>query len=148
MGLKEKIMQDMKEAMKAKDTAKVSTLRLLISEIKNKEIDKRGELTDDEILAVIQKAVKQRKESIEQYEKAGRNDLVEKEKKELEILEAYLPQPLSEGELEAIIDEAIKEAQATSVKDMGKVMKIVMPKVRGRADGKIVNQKVREKLGG
>ncbi len=148
MGLKEKIMQDMKEAMKAKDTAKVSTLRLLISEIKNKEIDKRGELTDDEILAVIQKAVKQRKESIEQYEKAGRSDLVEKEKKELEILEAYLPQPLSEEELEAIIDEAIKEAQATSVKDMGKVMKIVMPKVRGRADGKIVNQKVREKLGG
>jgi len=134
--------------MKAKDTAKVSTLRLLISEIKNKEIDKRGELTDDEILAVIQKAVKQRKESIEQYEKAGRSDLVEKEKKELEILEAYLPQPLSEEELEAIIDEAIKEAQATSVKDMGKVMKIVMPKVRGRADGKIVNQKVREKLGG
>ena len=148
MGLKEKIMQDMKEAMKAKDTAKVSTLRLLISEIKNKEIDKRGELTDDEILAVIQKAVKQRKESIEQYEKAGRSDLVEKEKKELEILEAYLPQPLSEEELEAIIDEAIKEAQATSVKDMGKVMKIVMPKVRGRADDKIVNQKVREKLGG
>ncbi len=148
MGLKEKIMADMKEAMKAKDAAKVSTLRLLLSEIKNREIDKRGELTDDEVIAVIQKAVKQRKESIEQYEKAGRSELVEKEKKELEILEAYLPQPLTEEELDALIDETIKEVGATSIKDMGKVMKAIMPKVRGRADGKLVNQKVREKLGG
>ena len=148
MGLKEKIMADMKEAMKAKDTAKVSTLRLLLSEIKNREIDKRGELADDEVIAVIQKAVKQRKESIEQYEKAGRSELVEKEKRELEILESYLPQPLTEEELDALIDETIKEVGATSVKDMGKVMKAIMPKVRGRADGKLVDQKVREKLGG
>ncbi len=148
MSLKQRIMEDMKEAMKAKDTARVSTLRLLLSEIKNKEIDKRGELSDDEVLAVIQKAVKQRRESIEQYKKAGREDLAEKESKELEILESYLPQPLTEEELEAIIDEAIKEVGATSPRDMGKVMKVVMPKVRGRADGKVVNQKVREKLGG
>lgn len=148
MGVKEKIMADMKEAMKAKDMMKVSTLRLLLSEIKNKEIDKRGELTDEEIYAVIQKAVKQRKESIEQYKNAGRADLVEKEEAELKILESYLPEQLSEEELEKIIDEAIKEAGAASIKDLGKVMKIVMPKVKGRADGKIVNQKVREKLGG
>ncbi len=148
MGLKEQIMQDMKEAMKSKDSLKVSTLRLLISEIKNKEIEKRGELSDDEILAVIQKAVKQRKESIEKYKEAGRTDLAEKEEKELKILESYLPQPLSKEELEAIIEEAIKETGATTPKDMGKVMKVVMPKVRGRADGKLVNQMVREKLGG
>ncbi|BAT71708.1 conserved hypothetical protein [Thermosulfidibacter takaii ABI70S6] len=148
MGLKEKIMADMKEAMKAKNTVKVSTLRLLISEIKNKEIDKRGELTEDEILAVIQKAVKQRRESIEQYKNAGREDLVEKEQKELEILESYLPKPLSKEEIEAIIDEAIKETGAASMRDMGKVMKVVMPKVRGRADGKLVNELVKAKLGG
>ena len=148
MSLKKKIMEDMKEAMKAKDMLKVSVLRLLNSEIKNKEIDKKGELSDDEILAVIQKAVKQRKESIEQYEKAGRSDLAEKEKKELEILESYLPKPLSEEELNALIDEVIKEVGATSVKDMGKVMQAIMPKVRGRADGKLVNQLVRSKLGG
>ncbi len=148
MSLKKKIMEDMKEAMKAKDMLKVSVLRLLNSEIKNKEIDKKGELSDDEILAVIQKAVKQRKEAIEQYEKADRSDLAEKEKKELEILESYLPKPLSEGELNALIDEVIKEVGATSVKDMGKVMQAIMPKVRGRADGKLVNQLVRKRLSG
>jgi len=106
------------------------------------------ELTDDEIHAVIQKAVKQRRESIEQYKKAGREDLVEKEQRELEILEAYLPKPLTQEELEAIVEEAIKEVQATSLKDMGKVMKVVMPKVRGRADGRVVNELVKSKLGG
>ncbi len=148
MGVKEKIMADMKEAMKAKDMIKVSTLRLLLSEIKNKEIDKKGELTDEEIYALIQKAVKQRKESIEQYRFGGRNDLVQKEETELKILESYLPEQLSEEELERIIEEAIKETGATTMKDMGKVMKIVMPKVKGRADGKIVNEMVKKKLGG
>ncbi len=148
MGVKEKIMADLKEAMKSKDMDKVSTLRLLLSEIKNKEIDKRGELTDEEIYAVIQKSVKQRKESIEQYRSGGREDLVEKEQKELEILEKYLPEQLSEDELERIIDEAIKETEATTLKDLGKVMRVVMPKVKGRADGKLVNEMVRKKLGG
>ncbi len=148
MGIKEKIMADLKEAMKSKDMDKVSTLRLLLSEIKNKEIDKRGELTDEEIYAVIQKSVKQRKESIEQYRSGGREDLVEKEQKELEILEKYLPEQLSEDELERIIDEAIKETEATTLKDLGKVMRVVMPKVKGRADGKLVNEMVRKKLGG
>ncbi|NPA15621.1 MAG: GatB/YqeY domain-containing protein [Deferribacteres bacterium] len=148
MGVKEKIMADMKEAMKAKDMAKVSTLRLLLSEIKNKEIDKKGELSDEEIYALIQKAVKQRKESIEQYKSAGREDLVQKEEAELKILEAYLPEQLSEEELEKIIDEAIKEAEAATMKDMGKVMRLVMPRVKGRADGKVVNEMVKRKLGG
>ncbi len=148
MGVKEKIVADMKEAMKAKDMTKVSTLRLLLSEIKNKEIDKKGELTDEEIYALIQKAVKQRKESIEQYRSGGRNDLVQKEEAELKILESYLPEQLSKDELERIIEEAIKETGATTMKDMGKVMKIVMPKVKGRADGKIVNEMVKKKLGG
>ncbi len=148
MGLKERIMADMKEAMKAKDTVRLSTLRLLLSEIKNKEIDKRGELTDDEILAVIQKAVKQRRESIQQYKDGGREDLAEKEQKELEVLEAYLPQPLSEEELMSLIDEVIKEVGATSMRDMGKVMREIMPKVRGRADGKLVNELVKKRLSG
>ncbi len=148
MGLKERIMADMKEAMKAKDTVRLSTLRLLLSEIKNKEIDKRGELTDDEILAVIQKAVKQRRESIQQYKDGGREDLAEKEQKELEVLEAYLPQPLSEEELISLIDEVIKEVGATSMRDMGKVMREIMPKVRGRADGKLVNELVKKRLSG
>lgn len=144
--LKERITQDMKEAMKDKDTLKVSTLRLLLAEIKNKEIDKRGELTDEEILSLIQKAVKQREESIEQYRKGNRSDLVEKETKEIEILKSYLPEPLSEEELDRIIEETIKEVGAMGPKDMGKVMKAVMPKVKGRVDGKVVNERVTMKL--
>ncbi|MGB9667371.1 MAG: GatB/YqeY domain-containing protein [Thermosulfidibacteraceae bacterium] len=144
--LKERISNDMKEAMKNKDSVKVSALRLLLSEIKNKEIDKRGDLSDEEILAVIQKAVKQREESIEHYRKGNREDLVEKEMRELEILKSYLPDSLSHEELERIIDETIKEVGALGIKDMGKVMKALMPKVKGRADGKVVNEKVRERL--
>ncbi len=144
--LKERITQDMKEAMKERDILKVSTLRLLLAEIKNKEIDKRGELTDEEILSLIQKAVKQREESIEQYRKGNRSDLVEKETKEIEILKSYLPEPLSEEELDRIIEETIKEVGAMGPKDMGKVMKAIMPKVKGRVDGKIVNERVSIKL--
>jgi len=144
--LKERITQDMKEAMKERDILKVSTLRLLLAEIKNKEIDKKGELTDEEILSLIQKAVKQREESIEQYRKGNRSDLVEKETKEIEILKSYLPEPLSEEELDRIIEETIKEVGAMGPKDMGKVMKAIMPKVKGRVDGKIVNERVSIKL--
>ncbi len=148
MSLKDRLLQDMKEAMKARDQLKLSTLRLLVSEIKNKEIDAKGELKDEDILAIIQKAVKQRQDSIAQYEKGGRQDLADKEKAELEILKAYLPEELSQEEILKIIDEAIAATGATSPKEMGKVMREVMPKVKGRADGKMVNELVRKRLAG
>jgi len=148
MSLKDKILQDMKEAMKARDRLRLSTLRLLVSQIKNREIDAKGELKDDEVLVLIRKAVKQRLDSISQYEKGGRQDLADKERAEMEILKAYLPEELSREALLAIIDEAISATGATLPKEMGKVMKEVMPKVKGRADGKVVNELVRKRLAG
>ncbi len=148
MSLKDRLIQDMKEAMKARDQLRLSTLRLLISEIKNKEIDAKGELKDEDILTIIQKAVKQRQDSIAQYEKGGRQDLADKEKAELEILKAYLPEELSREEILEIIDQAIAATGASSPKEMGKVMREVMPKVKGRADGKVVNELVRKRLAG
>jgi len=146
MSLKDKILQDMKEAMKARDQLRLSTLRLMVSEIKNREIDAKDELKDDEVLALIRKAVKQRRDSISQYEKGGRQDLADKEKAEMVILKAYLPEELSREELLTIIDEAVSATEASSPKEMGKVMKEVMPKVKGRADGKVVNELVRKRL--
>ena len=146
MGLKEKIQQDIKQAMKEKDQVRLSTLRLLMAEIKNREIDAGEELDEPEILSIVQKAAKQRKESIEQYKKGGREELAAKEEQELGILESYLPQQLSREELESIVREAIEKCGATSPKEMGKVMKEVMPKVKGRADGKEVNGLVRTML--
>ncbi len=146
MGLKEKLLQDMKEAMKAKDKVRLSTIRMINSLIKNAEIEKRGELTDDEIVQLLMKYAKQRRESIEMYEKGGRQDLVEKEKAELAIVESYLPKQLSEEEIRDIVKQAIEETGASSPKDLGKVMKVVMPKVRGKADGSVVNRIVREML--
>lgn len=148
MGLKEQLQQDIKQAMKEKDTVKLSTLRLLMAEIKNKEIDAGKELEESDILSLIQKAAKQRKESIEQYKKGGRDELAAKEEQELRLLESYLPQQLSREELAAIIKEAIAKCGATSPKEMGKVMKEVMPAVKGRADGKEVNALVRTLLEG
>ena len=148
MSLKDRVLQDMKEAMKARDQLRLSTLRLLVSEIKNREIDAKGELKDEDILALIQKAVKQRQDSIAQYEKGGRQDLAEKEKAEMEILKAYLPEELSKEAILKIIDQAIAATGASSPKEMGKVMREVMPKVKGRADGKLVNELVRKRLAG
>ena len=148
MGIKEQLKNDMKEAMKAKDKVKLSTIRMIMSLIKNAEIDKRGELTDEEIIGLLQKYAKQRKESIEMYEKGGRQDLVEKEKAELAIVESYLPEQLDENEIKNIVKSTIEEVGASSVKDMGKVMKAVMPKLRGRADGSVVNRIVKELLSG
>jgi len=148
MSLKDRVLQDMKEAMKARDQLRLSTLRLLVSEIKNKEIDAKGELKDEDILALIQKAVKQRQDSIAQYEKGGRQDLAEKEKAEMEILKAYLPEELSKEAILEVIDQAIAATGASSPKEMGKVMREVMPKVKGRADGKLVNELVRKRLAG
>ena len=148
MSLKDRVLQDMKEAMKARDQLRLSTLRLLVSEIKNREIDAKGELKDEDILALIQKAVKQRQDSIAQYEKGGRQDLAEKEKAEMEILKAYLPEELSKEAILEVIDQAIAATGASSPKEMGKVMREVMPKVKGRADGKLVNELVRKRLAG
>ncbi len=146
MSLKERLKADMKEAMKAKDKVKLSTIRMINSLIKNAEIEKRGELTDEEIIQLLMKYAKQRKESIEMYEKGGRQDLVEKEKAELAVVESYLPKQMSEEEIREVVKQTIEEVGASSVKDMGKVMKAVMPKVKGRADGSVVNRIVKELL--
>jgi len=143
----ERILSDIKVAMKAGEKEKVLTLRTLNSEIKNREIQERRELTDDEVLAVIQKAVKQRHDSIEEFRKGGREDLVAKESAEAELLQHYLPRALERAEIEAIVDRVLAETGASGKKDIGKVMKALMPEIRGRADGKVVNAIVAEKLG-
>ena len=141
MSLMELIDSDLKIAMKEKKELSVSTLRMLKAAIKNKEIDKRVKsLSDQEILEVFQKQVKQRKDSIAEFEKANRLDLVNKEKSELAVLEGYLPKGLSETELKALIQKAIQTAGAKTKADVGRVMKEVMPQVAGRADGKTINQ--------
>jgi len=145
MELKQQLEQEMKDAMKAKDTFKLNVIRFLLAQIKNKEIDLRKPLNNDEIYKIIQTLVKQRKESIVFSEKAGRADLVEKEKAELSLLESYLPKALSDEEITAIIKDVIKELNATQ-KDFGKVMKTLMPKIAGRADGAKVNELVKKLL--
>jgi uncharacterized protein YqeY len=134
--------------MKASDTLRVSTLRLIKSAIKNREIDKGAELTDEDILQVLGSLLKQRTESVEMYRKGGREDLAEKEEAEIRIIQSYMPEPLSDDELKALIEETVKETGASSMKDMGRVMKAVMAKVKGRADGRKVNEMVRQILAG
>jgi uncharacterized protein YqeY len=146
MGLREKLDEDLKNAIKAKDSLKVSTIRLLKSAIKNAEIAKIKKFSDDEILAVIQSAIKQRNEAIEEFKKANRNDLVEKEEQERSILQSYLPPQLSVDEIKELIENVIKEIGECTQKDVGKIMGKLMPLVRGKADGKLVNQLVRERL--
>lgn len=145
MALKEQLEKEMKEAMKARDTFKLGVVRFLLAQIKNKEIDLRKSLTDEEIYKIIQTLVKQRKESIAFSEKAQRGDLVEKEKAELAILEGYLPKALTDEEIKAIINEVVKELNATK-KDFGSVMKALMPRIAGRADGGKVNELVKQVL--
>jgi len=146
MSLEEKLVEEMKQAMKANDKLRLSTIRMIRSSLKNKEIELRKKLENEDILKVIQVMVRKGEESIEQFQAGGRTDLVEKEKKEIEILKSFLPQPLSQEEILKIIDQSIQEAQASSLKDMGKVMKLVMPKIGGKADGKLINQLVKERL--
>ena len=146
MALMEKIMQDMKEAMKSKEKEKLSTIRMLVSEIKKRQIDSGKEFDDNDILGVIKSMVKSREDSVKAYREGGREDLAEKEEREVEVLKAYLPKQLSEEEVEKIVEEAIKESGAQTVRDMGKVMKIVMGKYGSQVDGKIVNKIVKEKL--
>ena len=136
----------MKTALKAGDKEKLSTIRLLRGQLKNMAIDKQDDLTNAEEIAILQSAAKKRRESIEAYGQAGRQDLVDKESAELEVILSYLPQPLSEDEVAAIVDEVIAEVGAVSPKESGKVMPRVMERVQGRAEGKRINQLVRQKL--
>jgi len=146
MALKDRIVGELKSAMKAKDAPATGCLRLILAAIKNREIEKRGELDDAECIKVLSALTKQRNESIDMYRQGGRQDLVEKETAELNLIRSFLPKPLSEEELSRLVDEAIAETEAGSVKDMGKVMKTLSPKVSGRADGKQVSELVRSKL--
>jgi uncharacterized protein YqeY len=144
--LKQRIDQDTKEALKNRDSLRLNVLRMLKSEIKYKEIESGSELSDDDVILVLSSSVKKRKDSIQQFEKGGRDDLASKEKAELELVLKYLPEQLTEEELSQIINQAIKETNAIGSSDLGKVMKQVMPKVRGRAEGKRVNQMVSSQL--
>jgi len=148
MLLRDKVNADMTAAMKAKDAGRLSALRMLKAAIMNKDVEKGHDLDDAELMQVVSSLVKQRRDSIEQFAKAGRTDLVEKETGEIAVLEQYLPPAASATEIEAAVTEAIAATGAASPKDMGKVMKAVMPMLAGKnADGKVVNEIVRRKLG-
>jgi uncharacterized protein YqeY len=147
MGLREKIDSDTKEALKAGAKDKVSTLRMLNAALKNKQIDKRRTLTEEEVIETVRSLIKQRKDSIEQFAKGGRQDLVDKETAEVAVLETYLPQQLAREELEAMVRDAISQTGAQGARDMGKVMKALIPMVGGRADGKLVSELVKNALG-
>jgi len=146
MSLKEKSTDDMKAAMRAKESARLGTIRLLTSAIKQKEVDERIELTDEQILAVIEKMIKQRKDSITQFEAGGRQDLADIEKSELVILSAYMPAALSDAEVHAEVSAAVAAVGAAGPQDMGKVMGVLKPKLAGRADMTAVSAMVKAAL--
>jgi len=147
MAIKEQIMNDMKTAMKEKNQLKLDSIRFLQAAIKNREIEVRpNAITEEEVMSVIKKMVKQRKESIEQYKTADRQDLVEKEAAELAIIEGYLPAQMSKEEVEKIVTAVIAETKAASIKDMGAVMKAVVAKTAGTADNKLVSEIIKSKL--
>jgi len=147
MGLREKIEGDTNAALKSGAKDKVSTLRMLNAALKNKQIDKRRPLTDEEVIESIRSLIKQRKDSIEQFAKGGRQDLVDKETAEVAVLEVYLPQQLSREEIDALVREAVAQTGAQGARDMGKVMKALIPLLGGRADGKLVSELVKNALG-
>jgi uncharacterized protein YqeY len=147
MMLKEQISKDFNEALKARDERKLSALRLLRTEIKKREVSgQKKELADAEVMETITTLVKQRRESIRLFREGQRQDLVEKEEAELQFLQTYLPQPLSQSAIEVLIDQVLLETRATGMKDQGKVMKAVMAKISGRAEGKIISEIVKQKL--
>lgn len=147
MEIREKIMNDMKTAMRDKDQVKLDAIRFLQAAIKNREIEVRpAAITADDVMAVLKKLVKQRRESIEQYQAANRQDLVDKEASELKIIEAYLPAQMSKEQVEAIVAQVIAETKASSIKDMGTVMKAVVAKTAGTADNKMVSEAIKAKL--
>jgi uncharacterized protein YqeY len=147
MALRERIDADIKEAMKAGAKDKVSALRMLVSALKNKQIDKRRPLTEEEVTETVRSQIKQRKDSIEQFAQGGRQDLVDKETAEVSFLEVYLPQQLSREEVEKTVREIIGQTGAQGAKDMGKVMKALLPVLAGRADNKLVSELVKHALG-
>ena len=147
MGLREKIDTDTKEALKSGAKDKLSTLRMLNAALKNKQIDKRRSLTEEEVFETVRSLIKQRKDSIEQFAKGGRQDLVDKETAEVAVLEVYLPQQLSREELEVMVRDAVAQTGAQGARDMGKVMKALIPMVGGRADGKLLSELVKNVLG-
>lgn len=147
MEIREKIMSDMKAAMREKDQVRLDTIRFLQSAIKNREIEARpNPLTNEDVLGVIKKMAKQRKESIEQYQAASRQDLVDKEAAELKVIEGYLPAQMSRDQVESIVAQVIAETKASSIKDMGTVMKAVVAKTAGAADNKMISEVIKSKL--
>jgi uncharacterized protein len=144
--IKNRIADDLKSAMRSQDKQTLSTLRLIMAAFKQIEVDERIELDDERVLVVLDKLAKQRRESIEQYQKASRQDLIDVEEFELGVIQQYLPEQLSEDEINQLIDAAMTETGAASIKDMGKVMAIVKPKAQGRADLKVVSQKIKDRL--
>ncbi|MEW8027332.1 MAG: GatB/YqeY domain-containing protein [Candidatus Thiodiazotropha sp.] len=146
--LKEQILDDVKAAMKAKAKARLGTLRLITAAIKQREVDERTELDDTQVLAILEKMIKQRRDSIKQYESAGRQELAEQEKSEIAIIEAYMPAGLSDDEITAMIDNAIAESNASGMQDMGKVMGLLKPRMQGRAEMGKVSGLVKQKLTG
>ena len=145
--LKTQIQNDMKDAMRAKDTLRLGTIRMLLAGVKQREVDERIELTDGDVLKIINKQIKQRRDSIAQFKDAGRHDLADKEILELAVLEGYLPEALSDADIKSLIEKAIAEHQATSIKDMGKVMAALKPHMEGKADMAVVSQMIKTLLG-
>ncbi|WP_339063733.1 GatB/YqeY domain-containing protein [Tepidibacillus marianensis] len=146
MSLAERITEDMKQAMKNKDKLRLSVIRMIRSAIKYAEIELKTTLSEEQVIDVLTREVKQRRDSLQEFEKADRRDLVENVKEELIVLQDYLPKQLSEDELRTIVQEVIVQVDAKAKSDMGKVMGALMPRIKGRADGKLVNQLVQEKL--
>lgn len=148
MSLKERLSQDLKEAMKSKNETKVRTIRLLIAAIKNFEVEKTDQATDEEVLQIMSKEVKKRLESIEMYRQAKREDLAIEEENELKIIKSYMPEQMNEEQIRELVRKLIQQHNLSSPKDVGTAMKLIMPQVKGKADGKLVNKIVQELLGG
>ncbi|HEY9199943.1 MAG TPA: GatB/YqeY domain-containing protein [Gammaproteobacteria bacterium] len=148
MSLKARIQEDMKTAMRGGDKRRLGVIRLILAAIKQREVDERIELDDAQVTVALDKMLKQRRESLSQYEQAGRTDLAEQEQYEMEVVQAYLPQPLSAAEIDTLIGQAIAESGAAGIKDMGKVMALLKPQLQGRADMSAVSAQIKAKLGG
>lgn len=146
MSLVERLNQDMKLAMKNKDKLKLSVIRMVKASVKNEEINQGSPLTDEQVLAVVTRELKQRRDSLQEFDKAGREDLAAPTREEIEILLEYMPEQMGEDEIRRVVSEAIQQVGAQSKKDLGKVMGVLMPKVKGRADGALVNKIVQELL--
>lgn len=144
--MKKQLIEDMKKYMKEKNKLALNTVKMVNAEIKKQEVDKQRELTDEEITTVIEKQIKNRKDSVEQYKSAGRDDLAEQESQEIKVLQKYLPEQLSEEEIEKIVSDVVEEVGAKDKSDFGKVMGKVMPKVKGKADGNLVKKIVEKKF--